>query len=249
MHRALILAISLIFIAGPSLANDPLSLSALTSSTNETGETTYSLSLQILVLMSVITVLPSIVLGMTAFTRIIIVLSILRQALGTQQTPPNQVLIAIALFLTVTVMTPTLTQVYDEALTPYLEENMTAEDAILAGGAIIKEFMVLNTREDALIVFSDLNNSGPYATNADIPYSVILPAFITSELKTAFQIGFLIFLPFLVIDMVISSILMSLGMMMLSPMLISLPFKLLLFVLVDGWSMTAASLVATFVSP
>jgi flagellar biosynthetic protein FliP len=249
MHRALILAISLIFIAGPSLANDPLSLSALTSSTDETGETTYSLSLQILVLMSVITVLPSIVLGMTAFTRIIIVLSILRQALGTQQTPPNQVLIAIALFLTVTVMTPTLTQVYDEALTPYLEENMTAEDAILAGGAIIKEFMVLNTREDALIVFSDLNNSGPYATNADIPYSVILPAFITSELKTAFQIGFLIFLPFLVIDMVISSILMSLGMMMLSPMLISLPFKLLLFVLVDGWSMTAASLVATFVSP
>jgi len=247
MHRALILAISLIFIAGPSLANDPLSLSALTSSTDETGETTYSLSLQILVLMSVITVLPSIVLGMTAFTRIIIVLSILRQALGTQQTPPNQVLIAIALFLTVTVMTPTLTQVYDEALTPYLEENMTAEDAILAGGAIIKEFMVLNTREDALIVFSDLNNSGPYATNADIPYSVILPAFITSELKTAFQIGFLIFLPFLVIDMVISSILMSLGMMMLSPMLISLPFKLLLFVLVDGWSMTAASLVATFV--
>ena len=249
MHRALILAISLIFIAGPSLANDPLSLSALTSSTDETGETTYSLSLQILVLMSVITVLPSIVLGMTAFTRIIIVLSILRQALGTQQTPPNQVLIAIALFLTVTVMTPTLTQVYDEALTPYLEENMTAEDAILAGGAIIKEFMVLNTREDALVVFSDLNNSGPYATNADIPYSVILPAFITSELKTAFQIGFLIFLPFLVIDMVISSILMSLGMMMLSPMLISLPFKLLLFVLVDGWSMTAASLVATFVSP
>jgi flagellar biosynthetic protein FliP len=249
MHRALILAISLIFIAAPSLANDPLSLSALTSSTDETGETTYSLSLQILVLMSVITVLPSIVLGMTAFTRIIIVLSILRQALGTQQTPPNQVLIAIALFLTATVMTPTLTKVYDEALTPYLEENMTAEDAILVGGAIIKEFMVLNTREDALVVFSDLNNSGPYATNADIPYSVILPAFITSELKTAFQIGFLIFLPFLVIDMVISSILMSLGMMMLSPMLISLPFKLLLFVLVDGWSMTAASLVATFVSP
>jgi flagellar biosynthetic protein FliP len=239
----------LIFIAAPSLANDPLSLSALTSSTDETGETTYSLSLQILVLMSVITVLPSIVLGMTAFTRIIIVLSILRQALGTQQTPPNQVLIAIALFLTATVMTPTLTKVYDAALTPYLEENMTAEDAILVGGAIIKEFMVLNTREDALVVFSDLNNSGPYATNADIPYSVILPAFITSELKTAFQIGFLIFLPFLVIDMVISSILMSLGMMMLSPMLISLPFKLLLFVLVDGWSMTAASLVATFVSP
>lgn len=249
MLRALKLALVLLLIAGPSFANEPFSLEALTARTDAAGDTTYSLSLQILFLMSLITILPSIVLGMTAFTRIIIVLSILRQALGTQQTPPNQVLIAIALFLTATVMMPTLTKMNDEALTPYLEERMSAEDAIVVGGAIIKDFMVRNTREDTLVTFADLNQSGPYQTNADIPFSVILPAFIISELKTAFQIGFLIFLPFLVIDMVISSILMSLGMMMLSPMLISLPFKLLLFVLVDGWSMTAASLVATFSTP
>ena len=249
MRGILILSIALSFVAGAALAADPFSLSALSSSTDAAGNTTYSLSLQILVLMTAITVLPSIVLGMTAFTRIIIVLSILRQALGTQQTPPNQVLIAIALFLTATVMTPTLTKVYDQALTPYLAETMGAEEAINIGGSIMKDFMVINTRKDSLIMFSDLTNSKPYASNADIPFSVILPAFITSELKTAFQIGFLIFLPFLVIDMVISSILMSLGMMMLSPMLISLPFKLLLFVLVDGWSMMSASLVSTFVTP
>ena len=249
MLRSLRLALILVVVAQPSFADDPFSLLAVTSRTDAAGDTSYSLSLQILFLMSLITILPSIVLGMTAFTRIIIVLSILRQALGTQQTPPNQVLIAVALFLTATVMTPTLTKMNEEALTPYLEEEMSAEAAIAVGGVIIKDFMVRNTREDALVAFADLNGAGPFLTSEDIPFSVILPAFIISELKTAFQIGFLIFLPFLVIDMVISSILMSLGMMMLSPMLISLPFKLLLFVLVDGWSMTAASLVATFSVP
>lgn len=247
-HILLFLLVSSL-TATDSLAADPFSLSALSSSTDEAGNTTYSLSLQILALMSAITVLPSIVLGMTAFTRIIIVLSILRQALGTQQTPPNQVLIAIALFLTATVMTPTLTRVYDEAVTPYLSERIGPEEAFNIGGSIMKDFLVINTRKESLVMFSDLANSEPFASNAEIPFSVILPAFITSELKTAFQIGFLIFLPFLVIDMVISSILMSLGMMMLSPMLISLPFKLLLFVLVDGWSMMSASLVSTFVTP
>lgn len=249
MRGTLILTLALGLVATPVLAADPLSLSALSSSTDQAGNTTYSLSLQILALMTAITVLPSIVLGMTAFTRIIIVLSILRQALGTQQTPPNQVLIAIALFLTATVMQPTFAKIYDQSLSPYLAETMDAEEALNIGGAIMKDFMVINTRKDSLIMFSDLSNSEPFMSNADIPYSVILPAFITSELKTAFQIGFLIFLPFLVIDMVISSILMSLGMMMLSPMLISLPFKLLLFVLVDGWSMMSASLVSTFVTP
>ena len=249
MRSLIILSFVFCLISTPSLSADPFSLSALSSSTDAAGNTTYSLSLQILVLMSAITVLPSLVLGMTAFTRIIIVLSILRQALGTQQTPPNQVLIAIALSLTATVMTPTFQRVYDESATPYLAETMGAEEALSIGGAIMKDFMVINTRKDSLIIFSDLANSKPFASNADIPFSVILPAFITSELKTAFQIGFLIFLPFLVIDMVISSILMSLGMMMLSPMLISLPFKLLLFVLVDGWSMMSASLVSTFVTP
>ena len=198
MFRFLLVLASSLF-ASSAMGQDAsvLGLPALTSNTVEGGDTTtYSLSLQILVLMTVLTVVPSIVLGMTAFTRIIIVLSILRQALGTQQTPPNQVLIAIALFITFYVMNPIFELIYD--------------------------------------------------TQA-IPLSIVLPSFITSELKTAFEIGFLIFLPFLVIDIVIASILMSLGMMMLSPMLISLPFKLLLFVLVDGWAMTIGSLSSTFV--
>ena len=233
-------------VAQTAMAQDPLSMTAVRVGQDETGATTYSLSLQILALMTALTILPSIVLGMTSFTRIIIVLSILRQALGTQQTPPNQVLIAIALFLSFAIMTPILSEIYDTAITPYLAEEMSADEALALGTALLTDFMVANTHEDTLLMFSDLAEDGDYTDVADIPLSVILPAFITSELKTAFQIGFLIFLPFLVIDMAIASILMSLGMMMLSPMLISLPFKLLLFVLVDGWSMTVGSLAATF---
>ena len=233
-------------VAQTAWAQDPLSMTAVRVGQDESGATTYSLSLQILALMTALTVLPSIVLGMTSFTRIIIVLSILRQALGTQQTPPNQVLIAIALFLSFAIMTPILSEIYDTALTPYLAEEMSADEALRLGTTLIKDFMVANTHEETLLMFSDMADEGGYTDVADIPLSVILPAFITSELKTAFQIGFLIFLPFLVIDMAIASILMSLGMMMLSPMLISLPFKLLLFVLVDGWSMTVGSLAATF---
>ncbi len=210
------------------------------------GETQYSLSLQILALMTGLTVLPSLVLGMTSFTRVIIVLSILRQAMGTQSTPPNQVLLAIALFLTFFIMSPTLTLINNDALTPYLNENKSADTALADGSKIIKNFLVTNTRETDLLMFSDMNGDKSYDSNEEIPFNVVLPAFITSELKTAFQIGFLLFLPFLVIDMVIASILMSLGMMMLSPMLVSLPFKLLLFVLVDGWAMTIGSLAATY---
>ena len=210
------------------------------------GETQYSLSLQILALMTGITVLPSLVLGMTSFTRVIIVLSILRQAMGTQQTPPNQVLIAIALFLTFFIMSPTLTLINNNAISPYLNENKSADNALKDGSKIIKNFLVNNTRETDLLMFSDMNGDTTYESNEAVPFSVVLPAFITSELKTAFQIGFLLFLPFLVIDMVIASVLMSLGMMMLSPMLVSLPFKLLLFVLVDGWAMTIGSLAATY---
>ena len=148
--------------------------------------------------------------------------------------------------MTFAIMSPVLEQMYDTSLTPYLEEEITADEAMLRGSTLIKEFMIANTHEDALLLFSDMADKGDFADVAEVPLSVILPAFITSELKTAFQIGFLIFLPFLVIDMAIASILMSLGMMMLSPMLISLPFKLLLFVLVDGWTMTVASLASTF---
>ena len=240
--------LTLLITSNISFAQDlsALGLPALTTATGENGQTTYSLSLQILLLMTALTVLPSLVLGMTAFTRIIIVLSILRQALGTQQTPPNQVLIAIALFLSFYIMSPIFDVLYVETLTPYLDGNLSTEMAMSQGLSVLKEFMVSNTRVDTLNMFADLSDAGPFNDKQAIPISIVLPAFITSELKTAFEIGFLIFLPFLVIDMVIASILMSLGMMMLSPMLISLPFKLLLFVLVDGWSMTVGSLVATY---
>ena len=241
--------IILMFISGfPVQAiGEPLSsgFPALNVSTN--GDTTeYSFPLQILLLMTALTVLPSLVLGMTSFTRIIIVMSILRQALGTQQTPPNQVLIAISLFLTFFIMAPTFNKVYENAAVPYMEKNLPAEQAIETASAEMKQFMVKNTRKTDLIMFTELAGLEKFDKVSDIPFRIALPAFMTSELKTAFQIGFLLFLPFLVIDMVISSILMSLGMMMLSPMLVALPFKLLLFVLVDGWSMTVGSLVSTF---
>lgn len=240
--KRLLIAVPFVLFAAPALAQG---LPALTM-TQGTDGTTYSLPLQILVLMTAMTVLPSLVLGMTAFTRIIIVLSILRQALGTQQTPPNQVLIALALFLTFFVMQPTLNTVYSSAVEPFMENRMAAEEAIQTGGSIMKGFLLENTRPKDLLMFSDLSETGPYATTDDVPFAILLPAFLTSELKTAFQIGFLLFLPFLVIDMVIASILMALGMMMLSPMLVSLPFKLLLFVMVDGWALTIGSLAATY---
>ncbi len=210
------------------------------------GEVTYSLTLQILALMTVLTVLPSIVFGMSAFTRIIIVLSILRQALGTQQTPPNQVLVSIALFLSFFVMQPVLTELYDTSLAPYLDGELAAPIALEEGRKIVTGYMLGNTRQNDLMMFAELANAAPFENNEDVPLSILLPAYITSELKTAFQIGFLIFLPFLVIDMVIASILMALGMMMLSPMLVSLPFKLLLFVLVDGWALMMGSLASSF---
>ena len=221
---------------------------AITVNDTGGGQATYSLSLQILLLMTALTVLPSLVLGMTSFTRVIIVLSILRQALGTQQTPPNQVLIAIALFLTFFIMAPTFNAIYDQSISLYLDGTIDAQAAVETASAQLKTFMVQNTRVNDLTMFAEMAGDKPYADTPSIPFSVLLPAYITSELKTAFQIGFLLFLPFLVIDMVIASTLMSLGMMMLSPMLVALPFKLLLFVLVDGWSMTVGSLVATYSS-
>ncbi len=235
----------------PSMAEDKLAgltggLPALTLIDNGDGSSSYSLSLQILALMSALTILPSIVLGMTSFTRIIIVLSILRQAMGTQQTPPNQVLIAIALFLSLFIMSPTLTNIYENSADPYLNGKVSAIEALTTASDTMKGFLVKNTRKNDLKMFSDIAGKGTFESPEAIPLTILLPAFITSELKTAFQIGFLLFLPFLVIDMVIASVLMSLGMMMLSPMLVSLPFKLLLFVLVDGWAMTVGSLVATY---
>ena len=242
MSRLLPLLILALVLPAPVLAQQ--GLPAITLS-DENG-TTYSLSLQILALMTALTVLPSLVLGMTAFTRIIIVLSILRQAMGTMQTPPNQVLIAIALFLSFFVMQPVLTVIYETALSPYLDGQMAPDVAIGLAWDQLSGFMLANTRQNDLLVFAELAGDAPYASDAEVPVGVLLPAYITSELKTAFQIGFLLFLPFLVIDMVIASILMALGMMMLSPMIVSLPFKLLLFVLVDGWALTMGSLASSF---
>ncbi len=209
-------------------------------------DTPLSLSLQVLLIMGLLTVLPALVLMMTSFTRIIIVLAILRQALGLQQSPPNQVLIGLSLFLSLFVMGPTLEQVNTTAIEPYAAEQIEADAAIEAAGEAFRAFMIRQTRETDLAMFADMAGQQQFADADDIPYSILLPAFVTSELKTAFQIGFMLFLPFLVIDLVVASVLMSLGMMMLSPTIISLPFKLLLFVLVDGWALLMGSLAMSF---
>ncbi|HVF92742.1 MAG TPA: flagellar type III secretion system pore protein FliP [Sphingomonas sp.] len=205
-----------------------------------------SLSLQVLIIMGLLTILPGILLMMTSFTRIIIVLAILRQALGLQQTPPNQVLIGLSLFLSLFVMAPTINQMNTQAIQPYAAGQLAGTQMIAAAGAPLHAFMTKQTRKKDLTMFAELAKSGPYQSAKDIPFAVLLPAFVTSELKTAFQIGFLIFLPFIVIDLVVATVLMSLGMMMLSPTIISLPFKLLLFVLVDGWALTMGSLANSF---
>ena len=205
-----------------------------------------SLSLQVLIIMGLLTILPGILLMMTSFTRIVIVLAVLRQALGLQQTPPNQVLIGLSLFLSLFVMAPTINQMNTQAIQPYAAGQMAGTQMIQAAGAPLHAFMVKQTRVKDVTMFAELAKSGPYASPRDIPYAVLLPAFVTSELKTAFQIGFLMFLPFIVIDLIVATVLMSLGMMMLSPQIISLPFKLLLFVLVDGWALTMGSLANSF---
>jgi flagellar biosynthesis protein FliP len=205
-----------------------------------------SLSLQILLLMGLLTILPSLLLMMTSFTRIIIVLSILRQALGLQQTPPNQVLVGLALFLSLFVMRPVFEEISATAYTPYGQGSIGVEEAVVRSGAVLHGFMMAQTREKDLKLFADLAEAPAFEKPEDVPFTILLPAFVTSELKTAFIIGFLIFLPFLIIDLVVAAALMSLGMMMLSPSIISMPFKLLLFVLVDGWALTMGSLAASF---
>jgi flagellar biosynthetic protein FliP len=208
--------------------------------------TEYSLSLQLLLLMTVLSLLPSVLILMTSFTRIIIVLSLLRQALGTAQTPPNQVLIGIALFLSLFIMTPVLESVYENAFMPVQDGEISFMQGIELARIPIQEFMVAQTREQDVLMFMEMADQPAVEKPEDIPFTVLMPAFITSELKTAFTIGFLIYIPFIIIDLVVASVLMSMGMMMLSPMMISLPFKLLLFVLVDGWGLITSSLVATF---
>jgi len=212
------------------------------------GNAPLALSLQVLIIMGLLTILPGILLMMTSFTRIIIVLAILRQALGLQQTPPNQVLIGLSLFLSFFVMAPVVNQINTAAIQPYAENRIGATDMIKNASVPLHAFMTKQTRVKDITMFAGIAKSGPYAKASDVPFSVLLPAFVTSELKTAFQIGFLVFLPFIVIDLVVATVLMSLGMMMMSPTMISMPFKLLLFVLVDGWALTMGSLANSFVS-
>jgi flagellar biosynthetic protein FliP len=212
------------------------------------GGQNWTLSLQVLALMTALTLLPAIALMMTSFTRIIIVLGFLRQALGTQSTPPNQVLLGLSLFLTLFVMSPVFNRAYVDGVKPYMDGQITAEQALPAASAPFKRFMLDQTRDADLRMFSQLAGDKPYASRADVPFQVAVPAFVTSELKTAFQMGFLLFVPFLIIDLVVASVLMSMGMMMVSPMIISLPFKIMLFVLVDGWTLLLGTLAGSFVT-
>jgi len=205
-----------------------------------------ALSLQILFTLTILTLAPSILIMMTSFTRIIVVLSFLRSALGTQQMPPNQVLVGLALFLTFFTMSPYITQVTNNAMQPYLAGSMTQEAAMTEAMKPMREFMFKQTRENDLALFVNLSELPRPNSQEDIPSTTLIPAFVISELKTAFQIGFLIYIPFIVIDMVVASTLMSMGMMMLPPVMISLPFKILLFILVDGWHLIIRSLVASF---
>ena len=230
----------------PSLSLAAPGVEALTVTPGADGEQTYTLTIQVLLLMTALSVLPAALILMTSFTRIIIVLSILRQALGTAQAPSNQILLGLALFLTFFIMSPVLNEVYETALAPYLADEMTAQAALDAAKIPMREFMLAQTRDDDLALFARISGQEEFEREADVPFTLLMPAFATSELKTAFQIGFLLFLPFLIIDLVVASVLMSMGMMMLSPLMISLPFKLMLFVLVDGWSMVLGTLASSF---
>ena len=221
-------------------------IDAVTVTAGADGQQTYTLSIQVLLMMTALSMLPAALILMTSFTRIVIVLSILRQALGTAQTPSNQILIGLALFLTFFIMGPVLSQVYTVALEPYLADEMSAQAAIDAAKIPVREFMLAQTRDDDLALFARISGQETFAQEADVPFTLLMPAFATSELKTAFQIGFLLFIPFLVIDLVVASVLMSMGMMMLSPLIISLPFKIMLFVLVDGWALVMGTLATSF---
>jgi len=241
----LLLAFLLINLVSPAMAADT-SLLTVTSTAATGGGQTYSLSLQTLLLLTSLSFLPAVLLMMTAFTRIIIVLSLLRTALATPTSPPNQVLIGLALFLTFFVMSPVLDKMYQEAYLPYSQDKITLEQAYEKGSQPLKAFMLRQTRETDLALFVKISNSEPLQSADQVPLKILVPAYVISELKTAFQIGFVVFIPFLIIDMVVASVLMSMGMMMVSPSVISLPFKIMLFVLADGWNLLIGSLVQSF---
>ena len=247
VKRVLLLALLavLALAALPALAQ-PAGLPAFTSAPAPGGGQTYTLSIQTLILLTALTFLPAVLLMMTGFTRIVIVLSLLRQALGTQNSPPNQVIIGLALFLTLFVMSPVLDRIYTDAYLPYSENRIDMTEALDKASVPLRAFMLRQTREADLALFARIAGSGELKDPQHVPFKLLVPAYVTSELKTAFQIGFMVFIPFLIIDMVVASALMSMGMMMLSPVMISLPFKIMLFVLVDGWNLLIGSLVQSF---
>jgi flagellar biosynthetic protein FliP len=247
-HMNLIFVASfLLLLVFPSLSfAADTGLSVLSVTTEKDGGQTYTVGLQVLALMTAFSLLPAALIMLTSFTRIVIVLSIVRQAVGMPQAPSGQILIGLSLFLTFFVMSPVFTKVYDDAVSPYLEEKVPAKEAFNLASKPFKSFMLAQTREKDLTLFAEISDAGEIDSAEDVPFSLLMPAFVTSELKTAYQIGFLIFIPFLIIDLVVASVLMAMGMMMLSPMIISLPFKIMLFVLVDGWAMIMGTIASSF---
>jgi len=240
------------FLIALALAGLPLAawaapgIPAFISTPGAGGATNYAFSIEALLLLTALTFLPAALLMMTSFTRIVIVLSLLRQAMGTLSAPPNQVIIGMSLFLTFFIMGPVFDKIYETAWKPYSDNRISLVQAADIGVQPLKSFMLKQTRQEDLALFVRLSKSPPLAGPEDTPLKVLVPAYVISELKTAFQIGFIVFIPFLIIDMVVASVLMSMGMMMLSPMLVSLPFKIMLFVLSDGWSLLISSLVQTY---
>lgn len=243
MIRSLITG--LLFLVA-SAAHGVPGVDAITANPTADGGQEYTLSIQILLFMTALSLLPGALMMMTSFARILIVLAILRQALGTQNTPSNQILVGLTLFLTIFIMMPVFSEINQVALQPYLEEKVGSSEALDAAAKPMREFMFAQTREDDLALFARIANQAEMDGPESVPFSILLPAFATSELKTGFQIGFLLFIPFLVIDIVVASILMSMGMMMLSPLIISLPFKIMLFVLIDGWALVFGTLASSF---
>ncbi len=237
---AIILCVGLIFFSEISLAQ------TVNIDLGEEGGSATSQIIRIVVLITILSLAPSILMMVTSFTRIIIVLSLLRSAMGIQQTPPNSVLISLALFLTAFIMTPTLEKAYEEGVAPLIEEKIDQKEAFAKTSAPFHKFMMEQVRANDLELFIELDGSPDIETAEDTPFKILIPAFMISELRRAFEIGFLIFIPFLIIDMMVASTLMSMGMMMLPPVLISLPFKLIFFVLIDGWHVLSESLVKSF---
>ncbi len=258
----LLLVVTLLAVGSPAHAQTSGLLTL--ESTNGPGGTSWSVPIETLLIFSALSFLPATLLLMTSFTRIVIVLALVRQALGLQSSPPNQVIVGIALFMTFFVMSPTLDRLYTEAWQPWSEQRLTLDQAMERGSVPLREFMLRQTRETDVALFAHvaridlgadpavdagIDGDGPNDTDAvadRIPMRILVPAFVISELKTAFQIGFMVFVPFLLIDLIVASVLMSMGMMMLSPVLVSLPFKLILFVLADGWNLLIGSLVQSF---